>query len=101
MKNEEKLKAILRTFSLSAQGNKAELRHRILAHAEQQQIPIEEVNSALRRAYETAGADYVCSPFTSTIRLSSTRFYSPRRPTLDQRPYELRVPPSPYELPAV
>ena len=36
----------------------------------------------------------MCSPFTSTIRLPSTRVYSPRRPTLYQRPYELRVPTS-------
>ena len=53
--------------------------------------------------------DYVCSPFTSTILLSSTRVYSPRRPTLYQRPYEYRVLTSPtsarrlsitsYELP--
>ena len=42
--------------------------------------------------------DYVCSPFTSTIRLSSTRVYSPRRPTLYQRPYELRVPTSARRL---
>ena len=46
----------------------------------------------LETASSFVSPDYVCSPFTPTIRLSSTRVYSPCRPTLYQRPYELRVP---------
>ena len=33
--------------------------------------------------------------------MGPARVYSRRRPTLYQRPYELRVPTSPYELPAI
>ena len=58
----------------------------------------------LETASSFVSPDYVCSLFTSTVRSSSTRVYSPRRPTLYERPYDLRllrVHTSPYESPAV
>ena len=55
----------------------------------------------LETASSFVSPEYVCSPFTSPIRLSSTRVYSPRRPTLYQRPYELRVLTSPTSCPRI